>query len=431
MNRTPFFGGICITLCLCSCSVYHSSPINLNAEESTWEAISRSISPTEITQDQARIIGLILNTELNKARLKSASSEKVAKQSGWWNDPSFSWGIEKVLHENTINTSGNIGFTIPVSGLPRLEKETAELYKEADFWTLQRTELDFLSTLDQAWDKLSITQQRQQIIQERISSLRQENNRLEQLMKAGETEFSVLQTETQRLHDAIRELQDVTETALEQKSELIKLLGLHPSSLKTITFRTRKNFDLPSSIPIPTPNELLRSPQIKAQLATYAVSEAQLKTEIRRQYPELELGPTLTRDDGEKELGGDIAFSLPLWNHNRKAIAEAQGNRDLSKLETIQLWKNELYKAQQLDATRQLSLRQGKAEIQRICSCTEDLQTTEKLYQIGETSLAELAESRHRLYESRLTFLDKLEKLLTIQTQICYLSSDAIIIKNN
>ena len=62
-----------------------------------------------------------------------------------------------------------------------------------------------------------------------------------------------------------------------------------------------------------------------------------IKTEIRRQYPELELGPSFTRDEGEKEVGGEIGFNLPLWNRNRKAIAEARGTRDLSRQETIQL----------------------------------------------------------------------------------------------
>ena len=46
----------------------------------------------------------------------------------------------------------------------------------------------------------------------------------------------------------------------------------------------------------------------------------------------------------------------------------------------------------------------------------------EKLHDIGEASLLELAENRHQLYESRLAFLDNLDKLLGIQAQLRYLT---------
>ena len=75
----------------------------------------------------------------------------------------------------------------------------------------------------------------------------------------------------------------------------------------------------------------MESPKVKAQMATYATTETLLKTEIRRQYPELELGPSFTRDDEEKEVGGEIGFNIPLWNRNRKAIAEARGIRPVWK----------------------------------------------------------------------------------------------------
>lgn len=122
MKSTPFFAGIGLAALLSSCSVYHSAPIDLNAEEASWKEASSVDSPTSITQNQARQIGLVMNPDLNKARLKLASSNEVARQSGWWNDPSFSWDIEQVLQENTVNMSGSLGFTIPVTGLPALEK---------------------------------------------------------------------------------------------------------------------------------------------------------------------------------------------------------------------------------------------------------------------------------------------------------------------
>lgn len=422
MNSTSLLAGFGLTALLSSCSVYHSAPIDLNAEEASWKEASRVSARTSVTQNQARQIGLVMNPDLNKARLKLASSNEAARQSGWWNDPAFSWDIEKVLQENTINMSGSLGFTIPVTGLPALEKKVAEQYKEADFWTLRQAELDFLCSLDQAWDKLAVTQRRKEVIRKRLDSIRQENGIIEQLIRAGEVDFSSRQTATQRMNDAIRELQTMAETELEQKMALVKLMGLHPSAIRKLCFLTGQGFQLPAAVPAPDPAALTSAPKIKAQLATYATTETLFKTEIRKQYPELELGPSFTRDDGEKEVGGEIGFNLPLWNRNRKAIAEARGARDLSRQETIQLWKTELFNARQLEASQQMALRHCRTELQRMESFATSVRTMEKLHGIGEASLLELAENRHQLYESRLAFLDNLDKLLAVQAQLRYLT---------
>lgn len=422
MKSLPLFAGLGLTAFLSSCSVYKNAPIDLNAEEASWQQDSRVNNHTAVTRNQARQIGLIMNPDLNKARLKLASSNEVAKQSGWWNDPSFSWDIEQVLQENTLNMSGSLGFTIPVTGLPALEKKVAEQYKEADFWTLRQTELDFLNSLDQAWSKLTVTQRRKALIRQRLEALNKENGMIEKLIGAGEVEFSSRQVASQRMNDAIRELQTAAETELEQKMEMVRLMGLHPSAAQKLRFSTGEGFRIPDAVAAPSPSALTASPKIKAQMATYATTETLLKTEIRRQYPELELGPSFTRDDGEKEVGGEIGFNLPLWNRNRKAIAEARGARDMSRQETVQLWKTELFNARQLDASQQMMLRHCRTELQRMEAFSSSVRTMEKLHGIGEASLLELAENRHQLYESRLAFLDNLDKLLAIQAQLRYLT---------
>lgn len=422
MKSLPLFAGLGLTAFLSSCSVYKSAPIDLNAEEASWKQDSRVNNYTSVTRTQARQIGLVMNPDLNKARLKLASSHDVAKQSGWWNDPAFSWDIEQVLQKSTLNMAGSLGFTIPVTGLPALEKQVAEQYKEADFWTLRQTELDFLSSLDQAWNKLAVTQRRKSLIRKRLETLNKENGMIEKLIGAGEVEFSSRQVASQRMNDAIRELQTTAETELEQKMELVRLMGLHPSAAQKLQFPTGEGFRIPAAIAAPSPSALTASPKIKAQMAAYATTETLLKTEIRRQYPELELGPSFTRDDGEKEVGGEIGFNLPLWNRNRKAIAEARGTRDMSRQETVQLWKTELFNARQLDASQQMMLRHCRTELQRMEAFSSSVQTMEKLHGIGEASLLELAENRHQLYESRLAFLDNLDKLLNIQARLSYLT---------
>ena len=80
MKSIPFFAGLGLTAFLSSCSVYHSAPIDLNAEEASWKEASRVDTHISVTRNQARQIGLVMNPDLNKARLKLASSNEAAKQ---------------------------------------------------------------------------------------------------------------------------------------------------------------------------------------------------------------------------------------------------------------------------------------------------------------------------------------------------------------
>lgn len=416
-------GMICV---LGSCALYKSSPVDLSREEEAWKQQSLSLQGNKpLPFKQARQIGLLLNPDLNKSRLKLANSESVEKQAGWWNDPSFSWDVKQVLQqdEKTLNLDGGLAFTIPVTGLPALEKQVAEQYKEADYWTLRQAELDFLVSLEQEWAKWGITQQRKELISSRLESLKKEDSQIAGLYGIGELDTATRQMATQRLNDALRELQTATENELEQKMALIKLLGLHPSAAGVFRMLPYFSDKAPGMVGTPTPVQLLQAPKLLSQLATYAGSETLLKTEIRKQYPEIELGPAFTRDDGEKELGGSVGFNIPLWNRNRQAIAEAEGSRNMVRMETIQMWKELLQTARQLSDQQKLVHAHCQAEQQRLDSFSANLKKQEQLYKLGETGLADLAEGRQQVYESRLAYLESLGNLVQLQAQLRYLIS--------
>ncbi|WP_161965691.1 TolC family protein [Steroidobacter cummioxidans] len=65
---------------------------------------------------------------------------------------------------------------------------------------------------------------------------------------------------------------------------------------------------------------------IAAGLAEYVASEADLQTEIAKQYPDLRLGPAYQWDQGESKWSLGIGLELPL-NRNQGAIAQAEAQR--------------------------------------------------------------------------------------------------------
>lgn len=69
-------------------------------------------------------------------------------------------------------------------------------------------------------------------------------------------------------------------------------------------------------------------PDILVALAEYQVAEADLRTQVAKQYPDIHVVPGFQWDQGERKwsLGG--TFELPLFNRNRGPIAEAEAHRE-------------------------------------------------------------------------------------------------------
>lgn len=72
---------------------------------------------------------------------------------------------------------------------------------------------------------------------------------------------------------------------------------------------------------------LLSRTDVLAALAAYAASEAALRLEIAKQYPDVHLGPAYQYDQGDDKWTLGIGISLPILSRNRGSIAEAEARR--------------------------------------------------------------------------------------------------------
>ena len=73
-------------------------------------------------------------------------------------------------------------------------------------------------------------------------------------------------------------------------------------------------------------------PRVRLARAEYEESEQQLRHEIRKQYPDLTIGPSYSLEEGFSRMGMGFGMPIPLWNRNRRAIAEAAANRDAARI---------------------------------------------------------------------------------------------------
>lgn len=410
-------------LVLAGCVQYTPKPVDLRADDANWRQLTadmcksrRSMSPAEL-----RRVGLLMNPELLKARLSYAKSQGKAEYAGLWDDPSMGLEFERVFALDINNHSLSPTLALPVTGLPALRKQIAEQYTEVDYWTMRDKERSYMAELDVLCYKLMAAEAKLGLMRRRLAALRDEQQSMTRLLELGEVAFADYQTGTERLNETIKQVQEQETEQLALQQQLVSSLGVHPS-VTGLKPSGRLPHGVPAAVSAPSADAMLSLPVVKSAMAGYGAVETELRAEIRKQYPELGIsGLYGVEDDNEKMVLG-VEFSLPLWNRNREAIATATGERDIKQAETIQTWRDLVQKSSALAAQQKLLLTHCRSEYSRLIELEAATEQQEKLFNLGESKLLELAEARHLAYERKLAYLDCLVNLLDTQTQLRYLN---------
>jgi outer membrane protein TolC len=142
-------------------------------------------------------------------------------------------------------------------------------------------------------------------------------------------------------------------------------------------------------------------------LADYEVAERQLELEIRRQYPDLQIGPGFGREDGEDRLLFGFSLPLPLLNRNRAGIATASAQRDVAQAvfhASLEQLASETEIARiRLDAAR---AERHLLEEEVVPMVDQQYADARKVAELGEVDVFVLLESLVRQLEAKLQLID-------------------------
>jgi outer membrane protein TolC len=67
---------------------------------------------------------------------------------------------------------------------------------------------------------------------------------------------------------------------------------------------------------------------LRAKLAEFRAADATWRAELARRYPDLNLGPGYTYDQGDRKIAFTLSGELPIFSHNGAGIARARADRD-------------------------------------------------------------------------------------------------------
>lgn len=421
--HAPIVGVLAAVVCG-SCVQYKPQAIDLRRDAAEWRRVSMGlVQPGQALRVEAlKGIGLLMNADLNKARLTYLRSAVGAKYAGLWKDPALTVGADRYLSGRQWDRNAGFTLTLPVTGLPSLSRKVAECYKAADYYALRALERDYLVRLQTLCYSIRTVHTKRGIIRARMEQVEGELASITRLQGLGEASAADLQDATQRYNDTVKELQELDNDHISKHLELISMLGLHPA-VGEVEVADALPSGVPARAAAPTVEQLLQHPRLLAAMAAYHTSEKELQLEIRKQYPELELGPGFLHEEGENKIGLSVGFTLPLWNRNREGVARALSGRALSRHDALQQWHELVQQVSALMQRQELSARHCRAEHERLTALQSSLARQEELFRLGEVALPVLAPARQELYTRRLAYLDCLAELLEIQTALQYLST--------
>ena len=338
LTKPSLFMALLAAGILCGCRSYEPKPIDWNEEANA--GVTNEVRIASL--DDAVTLALIGNRELNALRLKSANSAKAAQDSGWWAAPELDFDLMRIINpsEHPFLGGASIAFTIPLSGATAIAAKADELYAQADIAEIKAAERDTGAEARHAAIRLAALRRRAALLSEHDSDERivRARENVGKLHEAGEVSASELAGVQRQKHIRHHALMETEREIAETEIAFLRILGLRPGTKISLTLPLRDRPSMPSGADDPL--DLVRHPKVEAALARLGGTEKSLEAEIRRQYPDLKLGPAYANEEGLDRFGLIAGISIPLWNRNRKGIAEAEGTRDEARLAAIDMWRS-------------------------------------------------------------------------------------------
>lgn len=328
------------------CSTYSASPLDASGHLAEVEARSHrseavrtfadrlAASTVGLTFDpvdglslaEAEVVALLFNADLRRARLEANVARLGAAEAGRWDDPSLGIDIERIISgtDDPWVIGGLVDLTIPLSGRLRIEGQlAADKHRLAELQVL-RLERQTVAELRHAWARWSSALSRRHVLDEAVADLDAIESSADKLKDAGELDptdarlFSIDRVKRRaQLLAAERE-------ARQAEAALRQIMGLSP--MATLDLRPGTGLQATE-----TPVDLDLHPDLAIARAEYLVAERELELEIRRQYPDLNLGGGFGTDQGDSRLLGGLSIPIPVFNTNRRAIAETHARRDVAR----------------------------------------------------------------------------------------------------
>jgi outer membrane protein, heavy metal efflux system len=346
-------------LALSGCRSYEPRPLDAAAHQAAWlarspgdegvaafaERIARESPAGEgaafdlgdgLSLREAEAVALFYNPDLRLARLRADVALASATYAGLWEDPELGIDAEHIVEsvEHPWVLGAALGITIPLSGRTGVERDRATAAHRAAIARVQQQEWEVRGELRRTWLRWSAEGLIADLARERLARLDGVVAIVERLEAAEE--LSRIEARAFRLERAAAQadLYDLDAAAAESELSIRSLMGLSPRaplSLAPAGLANTGDTRAGSGHEFSEGNgEVASNPLLTTLRAEYEAAEEALRLEIRKQYPDLVIGPGYGTEDGDPRVLLGLSLPIPLWNRNQRGVAEAAAEREVA-----------------------------------------------------------------------------------------------------
>ncbi|HVS17112.1 MAG TPA: TolC family protein [Planctomycetota bacterium] len=443
-SHTPAAPALLLVALAAGCHSYEPAPLDPAAHRAAWlgreldgatlaafvERLDARVdvegfdAADGLSLPEGQLVALVHSPALRLARLRVARAAAGAAQAGRWADPRFDLELLHVtddVPEPWVITP-SLAFTLPLSGSPGAARDLAEAERRASEGALREAEWGVWRDVRAVWIAWSAARLRAaetEALVERMQSLVSTATALAEQGEVPRAEASLLLVERSGLQNRLRRL--VGEAAA-LEAELRVLLGLAPSASVELVPTLAPPDDAAHALP-GVDALAARNPALARLRLEHEVSERALRLEVRRQYPDLTLGPLFESDQGQSRVGLLGGVPIPFLNANRRAIAEASVARELARAE-VETGFERLVGRWAAATARAGALAGQLDDLERVLVPLVDRQLEEALalMRLGEgASTLVLLQSLQRAYQTKLELIDTRADEAVARTEVAFL----------
>jgi outer membrane protein TolC len=372
-------------------------------------ATSPTYDPADgLSVEEAEVVALFFNPALRLARLKANVPRVGAAEAGRWEDPELGIDGERIIEsvEEPWVLGGMLSFTIPLSGRLGVEKERAHADATAAELRALSEERRVLAELRAAWVEWSALAERGALargMSERLDRLAQRAGRLQEVGELGPLDARLLRIEQVKQAANVRRFDSDGRVA---ELRIRSLLGLASAAgVKLVPSLAVRRSDPPGDAELS--RALVAHPRVRVAQAEYEVAERTLKLEIRKQYPDVRLGGGFGTDEGDERVLFGGSLPIPLFNMNRRAIAEARAGRDAARAAAEAEYEQVVAEAGGARATLDGARDQARFVEEQLAPLADrQVEDAVRLGQAGEFDTLILLEALKAAHEAKLDVLD-------------------------
>lgn len=335
-------------LALTGCARYHARPLAAAKVAADYESRSFEEEGLRLFLAANRVAGewprrvwdlesltlaaFYFSPELDVARAQWGTARAGIRTAGQRPNPAI--GVSPQYNVTTLTPSPwvaafNLDLPLETAGKRGHRLAQARHLSEAAKLNLAATAWQVRGKLRRALVDLCAANEQERLLAAQQTAQEQNVKLLEAQRAAGAVSASEVTRERIALDATRLAAQEARRQQVESRVALAEAIGVPVGAIEKLEISFAGLDRVPPNLDAPTARRqaLLNRADVLAALAEYAASDAALRLEIARQYPDLHLNPGYEYDQGDHKWGVGLSLELPVLNQNRGPIAEAEARR--------------------------------------------------------------------------------------------------------